>query len=93
MKKKKSLLYGWFVVNSFGGIVQLSSATSGVGCKPNIRYLQFYFFIITRKPGTLRAARSVQGPDPDTNPDRVGQYNPEHRGRGCNWPGLEFRRG
>ena len=38
-------------------------------------------------------SRSVQGPDPDTNPDRVGQYNPEHRGRGCNWPGLEFRRG
>ena len=39
------------------------------------------------------SSRSVQGPDPDTNPDRVGQYNPEHRGRGCNWPGLEFRRG
>ena len=38
-------------------------------------------------------SRSVQGPDPDTNPDRVGQYNPEHRGRGYNWPGLEFRRG
>ena len=38
-------------------------------------------------------SRSVQGPDPDTNPDRVGQYNPEHRGRGRNWPGLEFRRG
>ena len=41
----------------------------------------------------LVSSRSVQGPDPDTNPDRVGQYNPEHRGRGCNWPGLEFRRG
>ena len=45
------------------------------------------------QPTSMLDTRSVQSPDPDTNPDRVGQYNPEHRGRGCNWPGLEFRRG
>ena len=33
----------------------------------------------------------MQGPDPDTNPDRVGQYNPEHRGRGWSLDGAEFK--
>ena len=40
--------------------------------------------------------RSVQGPDPDTNPDRVGQYNPNIGagvaiGRGWSLDGAEFK--
>ena len=40
--------------------------------------------------------RGVQGPDPESNPDGVGQYNPEHRFstaivRGWSLDGAEFK--